>query len=121
MGFMPDMPKIRRVVIVDDERLIASTMKMILCRHGLDVESFTDPREALRASKFRAPDLLISDFMMPLLSGIELANQVQETCPKCKVLLISGRAFDQEFLDALSKNGRPFEVLSKPVDPSVLL
>ncbi len=121
MVVMPDRPKIRRVIIVDDEPLIASTLGVILRRNRFDAESFTKPREALMASKIKAPDLLISDFMMPLLSGIELANQVKETCPKCKVLLISGRIFDEEFLDALLKNGRRFEVLSKPVHPSDLL
>ncbi len=111
---MPDTQKLRRVFVVDDDPLISSTLAMILCSHGFDAASFTKPCEALTASQFEAPDLLISDVMMPVLSGIELATQMQETCPNCKVLLFSGQAGGSE-------NEHRSEVFSKPVHPAELL
>jgi DNA-binding NtrC family response regulator len=83
-----------------------------------DASPFTKPLEALRAACSEAPDLLVTDVVMPLLSGIELAIQVQERCPDCKVLLFSGQA--SASINTLSK-GHNFELLSKPAHPTDLL
>jgi DNA-binding NtrC family response regulator len=58
---------------------------------------------------------------MPVLSGIELATQVQGHCPNCKVLLFSGQLSTIHLLEAARGNGRNFEVLQKPVHPTDLL
>jgi YesN/AraC family two-component response regulator len=44
------------------------------------------------AARIEAPDLILSDVMMPGLSGIELAIAIQRECPECKILLFSGHA-----------------------------
>lgn len=113
---MPDRQKLR-VFVVDDEALIASTLAMILSNSGFNALSFSNPLEALLASQFEAPDLLIADIMMPFFSGIELATQVKEACPQCKVLLISGQALADDSL----KSRQRFEFLSKPVHPLDIL
>jgi len=77
--------------------------------------------EALSAAREMAPDLLISDVVMPLLSGIELAIQLRELCPNCKVLLFSGQAATASMLDSARASGHDFEVLAKPVHPADLL
>jgi len=59
--------------------------------------------------------------VMPLLSGIELASQVQGHCPNCKVLLFSGQSSTVNLLETARANGRNFEVLQKPVHPTDLL
>jgi DNA-binding response OmpR family regulator len=118
---MPALPQVRRVFVVDDEPLIASTLATILCHHGFDATSFSKPLEALLASRSEAPDLLISDVMMPTLSGIELAIQVQEAWPKCKVLLFSGQALTDDSLESARRAGHHFEVLTKPIHPAELL
>ena len=111
-----------RVFVVDDEDVIASTLAMILrLQGGFQARSFTKPLEALEAARREAPDLLISDVMMPLLSGIELAIQVREYCPDCKVLLFSGQATTASLLENARANGYDFELLLKPVHPSDLL
>jgi two-component system OmpR family response regulator len=57
------------VFVVDDEKTIAETLVTILHLSGFAAKSFTDPREALSAALDDAPDLLLSDVMMPELSG----------------------------------------------------
>lgn len=119
---MPQSREHPYVFVVDDEEVIASSLATILKLHGgLRARSFTKPLEALEAARLEAPDLLISDVVMPELSGIDLAIQVRENCPCCKVLLFSGQASTAHLLDAASANGHDFELLLKPVHPADLL
>ncbi len=111
-----------RVFVVDDEDVIASTLAMILrLQGGFHARSFTEPLDALEAARLEAPDLLITDVVMPVLSGIELAIQFREHCPNCKVLLFSGTAATAHLLEAARANGHDFELLLKPVHPADLL
>jgi DNA-binding NtrC family response regulator len=110
------------VFVVDDEDIIASTLAMILrLQGGSQARCFTKPLEALEAARLEGPDLLISDVVMPLLSGIELAIQVREHCPGCKVLLFSGQAATASLFQNARAEGHNFELLLKPVHPSDLL
>lgn len=118
---MSDTQKLYLVFVVDDEPVIASSLAMILTRCGFDARFFTEPHKALLATQAEPPDLLITDVVMPVLSGVELAIRVRKTCPNCKVLLFSGQARMREFLAAARAEGHEFEVLSKPVHPSDLL
>ncbi|MFZ0305185.1 MAG: response regulator [Terracidiphilus sp.] len=119
---MPQAHQQPNVFVVDDEEVIALTLTMILrLQGGFNARSFTKPLEALEAARSEAPDLLISDVMMPRLSGIDLAIRVREYCPECKVLLFSGQAATFKMLQDARKNGNDFEVLLKPVHPADLL
>jgi DNA-binding NtrC family response regulator len=110
-----------RVFVVDDEVVIANTLGVILRQQGFEAHSFNLPLEALNAAREMTPDLLISDVVMPLLSGIELAIQLREVCPNCKVLLFSGQAATASMLESARASGHDFEVLAKPVHPADLL
>jgi DNA-binding NtrC family response regulator len=111
-----------RVFVVDDEGVIASSLAMILrFQGGFHATSFTDPMAALQAARIDAPDLLISDVVMPGLTGIDLAIQVQQHCPGCKILLFSGQAATGHLLESLRDRGYNFQLLSKPVHPADLL
>jgi DNA-binding NtrC family response regulator len=110
-----------RIFVVDDEFVIASTLATILQRSGFDAVSFTAPLEALAAAEAEPPDLLISDVVMPKLSGIELAIRVRNAHPECKVLLFSGQAATANLLDKARERGYNFELLSKPIHPSDFL
>jgi DNA-binding NtrC family response regulator len=119
---MFEMRKPLRVFVVDDEDVIASSLAMILrFQGGLHARSFTKPLEVLQAARLEAPDLLISDVVMPELSGIDLAIQLRKNCPDCKVLLFSGHAVTAQLLESARARGYTFEVLMKPVHPADLL
>ena len=111
----------RKIYLVDDEHIISSTLARILSLRGFDATGFTDPLIALQVARFEAPDLLISDVVMPELSGIELAKQVQFDCPQCRVILFSGQANLADLLEIPGEKARRYELLSKPVHPEVLL
>jgi DNA-binding NtrC family response regulator len=111
-----------RIFVVDDHDVIASSLAMILqFVGGFHATSFTDPLEALRASQSESPDLLITDVIMPQLSGIDLAIQILDHCRNCKVLLFSGQSVTPSLLKSAQDSGYDFEFLTKPVHPADLL
>jgi CheY-like chemotaxis protein len=109
------------VLVVDDERVIADTLSMILSRSGFSTMTAYDGAHALGLARNRRPDLLISDVMMPGMTGIELAITVTETIPGCKVLLFSGQAATVDLLEQARHEGRHFNLLTKPVHPTDIL
>jgi DNA-binding response OmpR family regulator len=109
------------VYVIDDEKVIAETLTMILNKAGFRALAFEDPRDALAAASHTSPDLLISDVVMPHMSGIDLGIYFRLNHPDCKVLLFSGQAITANLLDLARAQGHDFELLSKPVHPADLL
>lgn len=118
---MPTKRKQYRVFVVDDDHTIASSLATILRLQGFDAMFFTDPLVALQAADSETPDLLISDVVMPLVSGVELGIKFRELFPACKVLLFSGQAATANLLEKARSKGHEFELLLKPVQPADLL
>ena len=114
-------PGPKRIFVVDDEQVIAKTLATILEKSGFSAQCFFNPLEALDAARWDAPDLLISDVMMPELSGVELAVQIKALWPLCQILLFSGQAKTADLLQTAREQGHDFHLLSKPVHPSDLL
>src|ERR1700722_4745052 len=119
---MTQLRKALRVFVVDDEDVIASSLAMILrYTGGFHATAFDDSIQAFEAALFEAPDLLLTDVMMPKLNGVDLAIGVQEHCPGCKVLLFSGHMATAHLLESVRERGYNFPLLSKPVHPADLL
>jgi DNA-binding NtrC family response regulator len=109
------------VFVVDDEAVIAQTLAIILSRAGFAATAFEDPQSAIAAAAAIVPDLLISDVVMPGMTGIELAMHFRGVHPNCKVLLFSGQASTGDLLEEARGQGYDFELLAKPVHPADLL
>ncbi len=110
-----------KIVVVDDERLVADTLATILQRSGFQATAVYSGEEALASCNECAPDLLISDVLMPGLNGVETAMRVRKTLPSCKILLFSGQAQVANLLLEAENAGYSFELLSKPIHPRELL
>lgn len=111
----------KKVFVVDDEHVIADTLTAILKGSGYEARPFYDAESALAACAASCPDCIISDVVMPGLSGVELAVRVREGFASCKVILFSGQAATMDILQAAARRGHQFEVLLKPVHPRDLL
>lgn len=109
------------IFVVDDEPLIVETVVAILRLDGFSASSFTNPLDVLAMARSGAPDLLISDVMMPHLSGIELAIRMKDLCPHCKILLFSGHRNADLMLESAQAKGYDFSLVSKPIYPKDLL
>lgn len=109
------------IFVVDDEEIIASTIAAILRLKGYEADAFTDSSEALESSRSVPPDLLISDVMMPFLSGAELGLHIQASHPKCRVLLFTGQWDSADAEIAAYEDGLEYQLIPKPVHPKELL
>ena len=79
----------KRILIVDDERDVGLTLKMILENYGFDIDSFTDPAMALEQFKPSLYDLTILDIRMPEINGFELYDQLKSRDPNIKTLFLT--------------------------------
>ena len=109
------------VLIVDDEKVIADTLSIILSRAGFTTMTAYNGEAALKIATAIRPALLISDVVMPGISGVELAITITQTLPDCKVLLFSGQAATVDLLEKARRDGYYFTTLSKPVHPTDML
>jgi DNA-binding NtrC family response regulator len=116
------MPVANRVVfVVDDEWVIAQTLAIILNQAGFQASAFDHPEKAIAARDALTPALLISDVMMPGMTGVDLAIHFRKAQPECKILLFSGQASTADLLEKARADGYDFDLLSKPVHPADLL
>lgn len=109
------------VLVVDDERTVAHSIADILSLNGFETRVAYDGRQAIREVLEDCPDAIISDVIMPRISGIEAAKAIQEMCPEARILLFSGQAATSDLLKTAEEQGYSFELLPKPVHPEVLL
>jgi PAS domain S-box-containing protein len=87
----------RHVLFVDDNEALVSAMVRTLSRRGYRVSGYSAPQEALQAvrDKPRSYDVVVSDYMMPGMSGLEVAREVAAVRPELPVILFSGH-IDEE-------------------------
>jgi CheY-like chemotaxis protein len=83
----------KRILIVDDEKDVGRTFKMILENYGFEIDFFTDPAMALETFKPNLYDLTILDIKMPEINGFELYDKLKSMDPKIKTLFISALSY----------------------------
>lgn len=105
------------VLVIDDEALVTASLTRSLRRSGLQVEAYTDPREAIDFYRrfYHQVDLVILDIMMPGLSGADCLAELRELNPELRVLVSSG------FYNAEVASLKATELLYKPYSTVNLL
>ena len=114
-------PARRKVLVVDDQKLIADTMTEILDAAGFHVMTAYDGWSALDIARRFHPDCLLSDVLMPRMNGVELAIAIRKMLPATKIILFSGQAGISETLLEGQKQGFEFELIAKPIHPTRLI
>jgi DNA-binding NtrC family response regulator len=110
-----------RVLVLDDEQVIANTLVLILNRSGFEAQAVYTADAAIASARKFSPDVLISDVIMDGSTGIDAAIQISEMAPNCRVILFSGQAATADLLERAKASGHQFELLIKPVHPRALL
>ena len=110
-----------RIVVVDDEEVIADTLGLILQERGFEVLVCYDGEHGRLAAQVFNPQILISDVVMPGMNGLELARYYASHNPGCRVLLISGNGATGELAKAAERDGTIPPILPKPMPPTQIL
>jgi PAS domain S-box-containing protein len=106
LGLTPDQGQGRHVMVVDDDAVMAEVAAQLLQRLGYRTSTHLDPQQALAAIRAQPPqaiDFVLSDFNMPVVSGLELARELARIRPDLPVVVTSGHLTDaqrNELLDA---------------------
>ena len=108
------------VLVVDDEEIVADTLALILNKSGFCAVKAYGALEALAMARLSPPTLLLTDVQMPGMNGVELALELVNRQPDCKVMLFSGNAPSGDLL-AAKEAGYNFPLLGKPIHPVELL
>lgn len=114
-------PHVPRILVVDDEQLIADTIVQILNRNGFIAEAAYSGEQAIECAKRTCPELILSDVLMPNIDGVEAAIQISQHCPDTRIVLFSGQAATLEILSRARERGYNFELLPKPIHPTQLI
>jgi two-component system, OmpR family, KDP operon response regulator KdpE len=107
-----------RILIVDDEAQITRVLRAAFAAQGYDVRIANDPEEALRLFEDWAPDLIITDLMMPGLSGIEVCKAVRQVA-STPIIVLSVRDQERSKIEALDAGADDF--VTKPFSTQELL
>ena len=116
-GEVPGDRKLR-VMIVDDEPIVGKRLGPALEKNGFEVETYLDPAEAMGRLKEQMFDIVVTDFRMEELDGIQVLTQIMESCPETRVILITGYATVEVAREALVKGA--FDFIAKPFKPKEL-
>lgn len=108
-----------RVMVIDDEVSITDLMSEILIPRGFEVIAFNQPEEALRAVDSFRPDVVLTDIMMPVLSGLDVLKTIRKTHADIPVVFVSGHAQKDILLEAIESG--VYAVLEKPFSTSKVL
>jgi len=111
----------RTVLVVDDEVHIVHVVAIKLRSNGYEVISAENGAEALELARQAIPDIIVADFQMPVMTGLELVEQLRqdERTRDIPVIMLTARGFAIE--DSQKENLRISEFLSKPFSPKELL
>jgi len=110
-----------KVLVLDDEPLIADSLAMILSQSGYEARAAYNGPRAIEIAKNWSPDLLLADIIMPGMNGVEAALEISALVPACRLLFISGDLGTADLLDGYRTRGHDFHALAKPVPPADLL
>ncbi|MBN2171819.1 MAG: response regulator [Candidatus Krumholzibacteriota bacterium] len=111
-----------RILVVEDDPQVRRMLRFTLMRAGHDVTEAADGAEGLRRCAEAAPDLVITDIIMPEVEGLETVKRLHDERPELPVIAISGggQVAPQGYLDLARKLGAR-EAFTKPVDRDALL
>lgn len=112
----------QRVLIVDDDRLVADTLALIFAKSGFDSRAVYSAEDALECAREFAPNLLLCDVTMPGRDGLALVCDITEQFPMCRIIVLTAFYSNlKNVREQSSKLPRPVGILTKPCQPSELL
>ena len=114
----------QRVLIVDDERLVADTLTLVFQKSGFNAKAAYDVNSAMEFVRNFRPDLLLCDITMPGKDGLALVNEITHELPSCRIMVLTGFYSNLKVVNEEASRLRlplPLSILTKPCQPDDLL
>ncbi len=108
-----------RILVVDDEKSIRETIKAFLKDEGHDVQVAEDAITAVEVLKKDDFDVVVTDIILPKMSGVKLLRAIRHVSPHVQVIMITGEPTIETASDALRLGA--FDYLSKPVTKEAIV
>jgi DNA-binding NtrC family response regulator len=109
------------VLLVDDEDMVITSIRAFLqLETEYEIHGYTNPQEATRHLETNPVDVIVSDYLMPKMNGIQLLAKAKEFQPEAARVLLTGHADKQSAIQAINQVGL-YQYLEKPWDNSQLL
>jgi CheY-like chemotaxis protein len=102
-----------RIFLIEDDDMIRRALQRELRSLVADLRVFADPSPALEAAKAEPPDLLVTDYSLPNLDGVDALTAIRRSNPAVRTLLLSGTIPDEKIADAI-EGGLVDRFVSKP-------
>ena len=112
-------PAPKRILIVDDEENVCHALRRSLRKEGYELFFGHEPAEGLEVLKKQPVDMVISDHLMPNMTGLEFLKLVRDRYPDVMRLILTGHADMQTAIDAINQ-GAIYRFLTKPWDDTDL-
>ncbi|MFA5553306.1 MAG: response regulator [Phycisphaerae bacterium] len=111
----------KKVLVVDDEIHIVHVVAIKLRNNGFEVITAANGSEAFESACAEKPDIIVSDYQMPVMNGLELIEKIRQTesLKDIPVILLTARSFGID--DELKQQLQISQCLSKPFSPKELL
>lgn len=111
----------KKILILDDDKIVTSTLKTLLSLEGFsNALYYNNPYEALEYLKLDKPDVIISDFMMPEMNGLEFLKEAKKMYPEVSMILLTGYADKENAIKAINEVGL-YKYIEKPWDNDDLI
>lgn len=107
------------VLFVDDEKSFLETIKIILSDVFLEIHTADTALEALKILKQQSIDIMVCDYQMPEMNGLELIEVVKSNYPFIPILMLTANGRHEDVIEALRIGA--FDVVDKPVCEEVLI
>jgi DNA-binding NtrC family response regulator len=113
------LDKSARIIVIDDDENIRSTLQAILVEEGYIVDLASTGKEAIEKTGVSSYNVALIDIRLPDIEGVELLAMLKDTVPKIRKVIITGYPTVQNAITALNKNADAY--MTKPVDIEKLL
>ena len=110
-----------RILVVDDDAAVRDSIAMVLDGVGFQVDQADHGACGMRLLRANAPDLVITDILMPHKEGIETIREIRGVLPQTPIIAISGSAEPRADYLKMAQSFGASAILAKPFDPAVLL
>lgn len=112
------MPDLKRILVVDDEEKVCQSVRKVLTKEDRTIDHALSAKEALKMLETNEYSIVVTDMMMPVMTGMELLEVVREKWPQTCVIMITGYATVRTAVQAIKLGA--FDYIPKPFTPDEL-